>query len=308
MVDGNGAASLFTGPGASALAAAALWALASVIYQRLGTEVGPLALNALKCVFAFGLMGATLFVLGGDVSLGRLEPRHWGWFAMSALLGLAIGDWAYFSALVRLGPARALIVGLLAPVVGAGLGRMVLGEPVTGAMALGMVTTIAGVAWVVAERDRVALPPRSGMAFALVAAACQGSSQVCSKLGAYAAPGAPISPLEVGIARLGVAAVVLLLALGTRRRLAELVRVATPVRRLARFALACVFGTYLGIWLSMDAVVRAASVGVASTLLATSPLFAMAWVVVLRGERPTARAVGGTLVAIAGVGILLARW
>lgn len=308
MVDADGAASLFTGPGASALEAAALWALASVIYQRLGTEVGPLALNALKCVFAFGMMGATLVVLGGDVSLGRLEPRHWGWFATSALLGLAIGDWAYFSALVRLGPARALIVGLLAPVVGAGLGRVALGEPLHAAMALGMLTTIGGVAWVVGERDHVARPSRLGMVFALVAAVCQGASQVCSKLGAYAAPGAPISPLEVGIARLGIAAVVLLLALGMRRRLAELVRVATPVRRLARFSLACVCGTYLGIWLSMDAVVRASSVGVASTLLATSPLFAMGWVLVLRGDRPTARAVVGTLVAIAGVGILLAKW
>jgi drug/metabolite transporter (DMT)-like permease len=63
-------------------------------------------------------------------------------------------------------------------------------------------------------------------------------------------------------------------------------------------------GPFLGIWLSLVAV-QNTEVGVASTLMAVSPIFLLPIGRIVFGERIGVRSVAGTLAAIAGVGMLL---
>jgi drug/metabolite transporter (DMT)-like permease len=63
-------------------------------------------------------------------------------------------------------------------------------------------------------------------------------------------------------------------------------------------------GTYVGMWLSQVAIGRASSTAVAATLLATSPIFALPIGRWLEAERITARALGGTVLAVAGLAAL----
>ena len=82
-----------------------------------------------------------------------------------------------------------------------------------------------------------------------------------------------------------------------------------PVRpkRMATWttlALAILLGTVMGIWLQQTAFKLSTNVGVASTLLSTSPLFILP-IAALSGERVTLRAAVGAAVGVLGIAALL---
>jgi drug/metabolite transporter (DMT)-like permease len=67
--------------------------------------------------------------------------------------------------------------------------------------------------------------------------------------------------------------------------------------------LAAFLGTYCGLGLQQTAL-KLAPAGIAQTLLSTSPLFALPLAMVL-GEKVSARAVSGALLAVVGVALLV---
>ena len=74
---------------------------------------------------------------------------------------------------------------------------------------------------------------------------------------------------------------------------------------LPRLAVASLLGTVCGLWLSQLAVAKARSTGIASTLLATSPLFALPLAHVAKAERLNLRSAFGSVLAVVGVALLL---
>jgi drug/metabolite transporter (DMT)-like permease len=67
-----------------------------------------------------------------------------------------------------------------------------------------------------------------------------------------------------------------------------------------------VSGPFVGVWLSLIAA-RYTDVGVAATLMATTPVLIIPLVMFTEGYRPSLRAVLGAVVAIAGVALLFSR-
>jgi drug/metabolite transporter (DMT)-like permease len=67
-----------------------------------------------------------------------------------------------------------------------------------------------------------------------------------------------------------------------------------------------VMGPFLGVWMSLFALSHA-NTAVASTILATSPVFVIPLVRVAYGERASWRAWAGAVVAIGGVALLTLR-
>ncbi len=63
-------------------------------------------------------------------------------------------------------------------------------------------------------------------------------------------------------------------------------------------------GPFLGVWLSMIAI-QSSRVGIASTLMAMTPVLSLPLVRIVFGERVTPRAVVGTSVAMAGVAAMI---
>ncbi len=64
-----------------------------------------------------------------------------------------------------------------------------------------------------------------------------------------------------------------------------------------------VAGPFLGVWLSMVAV-QNARVGIASTLMAMTPIMLLPLVRLIYREQVSVRAAAGTLLAVAGVAIM----
>lgn len=291
----------------AALSAAAFWAFASLIFAQLGKDVGAIALNVLKCVIALVLMLITLAILDGRVWPVDLSTADAIYLAISGFIGLTVGDTAYFYALVRLGPRRALLFTSLVPPTTALLAIPTLGEPFTLAMILGMGLTMGGVVWVILERTdeaegegdgKLDKKELAGIAFALVAVACQAGGNVLTKLG-----GESTSALEISIVRLAAGVLGLALVLLVTRNLKDLVKPFETRASTVKIVVATLAGTYLGIWL-LNAGLKYTYVGIASTLSSTSPIWILPLAYFVLGEKLSMRAILGACIAVAGVAIL----
>ncbi len=290
----------------AALAAALAWAFASVLWARLGRETDEVTLNFLKCTLAAAALSLTLLILDGvgwPVGVSRSDLL---WLAASGVAGLTLGDSAYFAALTRIGPRRALLVWALAPGLSALLAWPVLGEPIHARMVLGMVLTLGGVVWVIVERtpddDGKASSSLSrrelmGVGFAVIALLGQASSNVLQKFA-----GQDAGALGLSVVRLSVGALGLGIWLGAMGRLAAAVTPMKEPAKAGRIVLATATGTYIGIWLSAYGLLHA-EVGVASTLNATSPIFVLPIAATMAGDRISRRAIAGAVIAVAGVAI-----
>lgn len=297
----------------AALGASVVWALASLIFAKLGKQrLSPLAMNLLKCSMALGLMCLTLLLMQGRAWPAQASATQVMFLAISGLIGLALGDTCYFNALSRIGARRTLLLSTMGPPTTAILAWPLLGEPLTLGMGLGMGLTILGVVWVIRERssspgrDEDALDAQTlklGLGFALISVVCQAAGNVLTKLGAE---GAPMTGLELGMVRLGAGICGLIVVVTLRRRLSEVLAPLRSARQFGALAVATVLGTYLGIWLLMTGLSLASKVGVAATLSSLSPIFVMIFSALFLKERLSARTIFGTLIAVLGVALLFA--
>jgi drug/metabolite transporter (DMT)-like permease len=286
----------------ASLGAALVWAIASIIFAGLGKSIRPTALNLLKCVPALGLMGLTLLVIGPTgAAVSRLEMTY---LVISGVIGLTIGDTAYFAALMRLGARKSLLFMALIPFVTALMGALVLDEPVTVMTFAAMILTVGGVAWVVLDRTTASKDKESlgaGIAFVLVAVLCQAGGSILTKLGV-----GDLSSLEVSIIRLGSGSLGLLVAVSLRAQWSDVWLPFTDRRMLLRLSVALFLGTYIGVWL-MNTGLKFTYAGIAATLTATSPIWVLPMAHYFSGDRMTTRSVVGALIAVAGIALLFIR-
>jgi drug/metabolite transporter (DMT)-like permease len=288
----------------AALTSSFLWAIASLLFASLGRRVHPVTLNLLKCLLGGSLALLSLLLLEGAL-WPSLPASATLLLAASALVGLTLGDTAYFLALVRLGPRRSLLVTALSPPITAALGAVFLSESLTLLQITGMLVTIGGVTWVIRERAPGGGPrPGSelaGLLFGVLAALCQSVGAILTKHADTIAP--ELTPLSASSVRLTFGCLGLFAVALATGRLREVV---VPFRvrfDAVQLVAATLLGTYLGVWL-MNAGLLWTWVGVASTLNSTSPLFVLPLAAFVLHERLSARAIAGAVVSVVGISLL----
>jgi drug/metabolite transporter (DMT)-like permease len=286
----------------AALSAAFLWALASVLFGRIGQFLSPLKMNLLKNVIAIAM---TIAVLSADAGLFLgLDFYAATLLLLSGAIGIGLGDSAYFGALKHVGPRRALLVMVLSPPITGILAQLFLAETLSYGAWLGVLITIAGVSWVITERvpdsGQAVGHKNLGVALALLAAAGQATGAVLSHA---AFIHLNMSPMRSALIRLiGGTLTVLLVMPVLKGSEGQGYQNLNSFRRWAMIVLTVFIGTFLGIWLQQVSLKYSAA-GVAQTLFATSPLFVIP-IVALMGERVSLRALMGALIATVGVGFL----
>jgi len=276
------------------------------VWGRLGAEVAPATLNLVKTGLAFLMLAVVLAVLEGAPWPTVVDTGDLALLAGSGLVGLTVGDTAWFGALTRIGVRRSMLVASLVPVLTALGAWPLLDERPTAAMVIGIALTLAGVSMVVLHRPADDAGRRrllSGVALAWTYVVCQSAGNLMVRLG-----GEGQSALAISVVRLGAGAAGLLL-LGPLALPGGPLKALQPLltrRRVAIVVGATFLGTCLGIWLYVLALTRTFA-GVAATLAATGPLFAIVTARIIDREPVTLRAVAGAVVAVGGVAALLLR-
>lgn len=303
----------------AALTAALLWAVSSVIYSRLGLKIPPLQLNLYKGIIAIAFILLTLSIQGAAFT--NLSFSTIALLSLSGIIGIGLGDTAYFAALNSLGARRTLLLETASPPMGALLALIFIGEQLSPSVWCGILLTIIGIAWVISERNSVDAisVSRQGIIWGILAAIAQATGAVISR---FALLQSDISPLESTLIRLvgGTIIVICLLFLPvakqtevkwqlSRRSLGiiarQFVAEVPSVVETVEVAIAAFGSTYLGIWLQQTSL-KFAPTGIAQTFLATSPLFILP-IVALQGEKISRRAILGVVVSLGGIAIMFIR-
>ena len=289
----------------AALTTAVCWAFASLMFSAASRRAGAFAVNQVRITGALIILSAIVTMTRGVHWAPGADIENILTLAASGLVGLALGDWAYFSALVHIGPRLTTVMMTLAPPFTAILAAVFLGETLTWMGALGMAVTLTGVVWVVLERQSTLIPRGHrirGVALGALGSLGQALGLVLSKAGM----GSEVDPLPATAIRMAAGAFgVWSMALFVRGhgRIGGLLR-DTVARRAT--AGATLVGPVLGVWMSLVAV-RLTDTGITATLMATTPVFIIPQVILITGERVSSRSVWGALVSVAGVAILLLR-
>lgn len=287
----------------AAVSAAFLWAVASVIYSTFGRQVPALALNLGKGVIAILLLVITILAQG--LMAPQLAARDSLLLLLSGAIGIGFGDTVYLEALRYLGARQTLLLGTLAPPMAACLALWFLNERLSTLAWLSIAITIMGIVWVISERTTAQNSAGyrwQGLLYALLASLAQAIGAILSRA---ALDNTAMSPQWGALLRL-LAGVVVVLGWGLlRHQIQAWWQAINTTDLLIRLFAAAFLGTYLGIWLQQLSL-KYTVTGISQTLNATSPLFVLP-ITVLLGERISSRAWLGAVVAVIGVGLLLAQ-
>lgn len=296
----------------AATVAAFFWSISVVLYRRVGRVMPPTKLNMSKGFFAVALLGVVLLV--DFFWLGHkqwsLPPMMLGLMALSGVIGIGLGDTLFFAGLNRMGARRMLLLFTINPAITVLVAWAFLNEPLSWEQLLGIAVTCGGVAWVIAERNTKKADGHVdtlGILFGLGAATCQATGILLSR---YVFEQGEMTEASSAWVRLGAASVVLVFFLPLDKLLADPggedhhhPNHPSKIQTRIMFFAALLLGTVGGIWLMQIAIKQSDRIGIASTLLSTSPLFILP-IVAMLGEHISKRAVLGAIVSIAGIAML----
>jgi drug/metabolite transporter (DMT)-like permease len=129
-----------------AIGAALTWAAYSVMMRPLFGRYSAMRLSTLMIIVGAVLMAPISIVQLGQQDFGSLGALRWGSLAYSTVFPLIVTNVLYFTALPRVGAARATLFMYLQPFLGALFAAILLGEQIGAVQIAGGAVIIGGVA------------------------------------------------------------------------------------------------------------------------------------------------------------------
>ena len=296
-----------------ALGVAVLWTATALFADIASHRIGALPLNLIRMALSLVLLSVMLWVVTGAPYPRYADAGTWFWMVLSGLVGYVFGDYCLFNAYLVFGSRFGQLFMTLAPPMAGITGWLMLGESLSWHSWLAMAVTLGGIAFSILVRSGHSFQlklPLKGVLLGVGAGVGQGVGLVLSKIGLehYAAAVPADAPRQITAlmpfagtyirAIAGFLGFFVILAL--RRELGQ-VRVALKDRPGMRFAfLTTFFGPFLGVSLSLMAV-QYAPAGIASTLMALTPVLIILPYALINHQRVSAKEVVGTLITMAGV-------
>jgi drug/metabolite transporter (DMT)-like permease len=280
-----------------ALASAATWSVAVILFKRSGETMPPFPLNLFKNTFTLVLMVPTLVLVEGW-ALPDLPNGDLGLLLVSGVIGVAVADTLYFQALNAMGAGRTGIVSSLYSPSVIILSFLFLGERLNLPQWLGFGLVLLGVVLVSYRQQLREISPqdlRRGVALAALAVVLMAIGVVMIKRILEQQPLLWVVQMRlVG----GVGGMLLVMML--RRRTALVWSQLRAPHNWPQIVIASLFGTYLALMLWL-AGYKYTLASIASVLNETASIFIvlMAWL--LLREPLTKKIVAGATLTFTGV-------
>jgi drug/metabolite transporter (DMT)-like permease len=298
----------------AALGTALFWTVSALSFEYAAKRVGTLSLNLLRLVVGFLLLVLFSLLTRGILLPTDATPQAWLWLSLSGLAGFVLGDLLLFRAFIEIGARLSMLIYSSVPPMVAILGWITLGESPTALGILGMAITVGGIALVVlkgtpgggatplAHLAGCGLRARPsflrGVLLAVGGSLGQAVGLVLSKVGAPTYNAFSATQIRVIAGMAGFLAIIA--ALG---RMPNLLRATRDGRAMGVLSIGAFFGPFLGVSLGLIAV-QNTTAGIASTIMATTPVLIIVPSVLVRHEKVSPREIVGALVAVAGVALL----
>lgn len=286
------------------------WTATALLSEFGSKRLGNLTLNVLRMALAL-LFSLVLFwvVLGTPIpAIGSLEA--YGWMFLSGLVGYVIGDFCLFQCYIIIGSRFGQLFMTLAPLAAALMAWLTLGQQMSWMSVLAMLVTLVGIGISVlgrGEHHRLSLKlPLNGVLFAIGAAVCQGVGLVLSKIGMdhYATGAIPewLIPFSANFIRCIAGIIGFSLLLYFREGFKPLREALHDRKGMTVATATTIFGPFVGVGFSLMAV-QYTGAGIASTLMALTPIIIILPSYWLFHEKITWKAVLGALISVVGVSL-----
>jgi len=293
------------------------WTITAICFEYAGKRVGTLSLNIIRLALAILMLGFTLLFFTGSFFPVNAGREAWFWLAVSGFIGYVLGDYCLFSSYILIGSRFGQLFMTLAPPSAAIAGYFILGETLPVNAWLGMFVTMSGIGLsIFGKRDsssrRLNLKlPVKGVLLGIGAGMGQGIGLVFSKLGmnyymqnvdiqdAVAVNLVPFASTQI---RAIVGVIGFLSVMFWTRQGKALLHSLTDRKAMASATGGTFFGPFIGVSLSLMAV-QYTEAGIASTLMALTPILILAPSYFFFKQKITLREIIGAIISVLGVSL-----
>ena len=287
------------------------WTATALLSEFGSKRLGNLTLNVLRMALALVFSLVLFLVVTGSPLPAGASSEACFWMLLSGLVGYVIGDFCLFQCYIIIGSRFGQLFMTLAPLAAALMAWVTLGQQMTVMSIVAMLVTLFGISVSVlgrGEKHKVSLKlPLNGVLFAIGAALCQGVGLVLSKIGMdhYETDAAMpdwLIPFSANFYRC-VAGIIGFAILHYFHDGMAPFREALHDRKGLSVAIATtIFGPFVGVGFSLMAVQYTAA-GIASTLMAMTPIIIILPSYWLFHEKITWKAVVGAFISVIGVSL-----
>ena len=287
------------------------WTATALLSEFGSKRLGNLTLNVLRMALALVFSLVLFLVVTGNPLPTGVSTVAAGWMLLSGLVGYVIGDFCLFQCYIIIGSRYGQLFMTLAPLSAALMAWVTLGQQMTAMSIIAMLVTLFGISISVlgrGEHHKVSLKlPLNGVLFAIGAAVCQGVGLVLSKIGmdhyeVSAAMPDWLVPFSANFYRCIAGIVGFSLLLYFRDGMAPLREAMHDRKGLTVATATTIFGPFVGVGFSLMAVQYTAA-GIASTLMAMTPIIILLPSYWLFHEKITWKAIIGAFISVVGVSL-----
>lgn len=281
----------------ASLLTAVCWMLSAIFFEKAGRRTGSLSVNIIRIFLGILFLGITTLFTRGMFFPMDATAYNWLWLGLSGIVGFFLGDLFLFKSYILIGSRTSQLVMSLAPMITAVIGWFFLQEILSLKSIAGIVVSVTGIMIAVAGKNLKLNIPLRGFLYALGGALGQAVGLILSKkgMGDYD----PIAATQIRAIFGFVAFALLVTFVGRWRRVFMTLRDKTGMKAIT---IGTVFGPFIGVSLSLYAV-QHTETGIASALMALTPIFIIIPTAIMFKEKITARQVIGAIISIGGATI-----
>ena len=298
---------------AISLAVAVSWTVTALFAEVGSKRLGSLQMNVIRMILSLVMLGATLWWFTGSPYPLYADGKTWLWLSMSGFVGYLLGDYCLFNSYIWIGSRFGHLFMTLAPLTAALFGWFLLGETLAWNALLGMLVTLTGIGISVlnkGESQKLSLKlPLKGVLFGIGAGVGQGIGLVLSKVGMNFYEGAiPVGeelvtylvPFASTFIRAVTGAIGFICVMGFQRQFHTLATSMRDRKGMNAALWATITGPFIGVSLSLMAV-QYTEAGIASTLMALTPVLIIWPAHLFFGQQVTFKEVIGACISVIGV-------
>ena len=297
------------------LTVAVSWTITALFAEVGSKRLGSLQMNVIRMVLSLCLLGATLWWFTGSPVPLYADGKAWFWLSLSGFVGYLLGDYCLFNSYIWIGSRFGQLLMPLAPPTAAIAGFFMLGETLAGNAWVGMLVTLTGIGISVLNKgasNKFSLKlPLKGVLFGIGAGVGQGVGLVLSKVGMshfeVSIPAgdemvADLMPFASTFIRAVTGAIGFLCVMGLQRKFHTLATSVRDRKGMNAAVWATITGPFIGVSLALMAG-QYTEAGIASTLMALTPVFIIWPAHFFFGQKVTFNEVVGACISVVGVSL-----
>lgn len=298
------------------LAVAVSWTVTALFAEVASKRIGSLQFNVVRMFLSIVMLGLTLWCFTGSPVPLYANSDAWLWLSLSGFVGYLLGDYCLFNSYILIGSRFGQLFMTLAPIAAAFSAWAILGERMSLQAVVGMLVTISGIGLSVLNKGggkhRLSLKlPLKGVLFGIGAGIGQGVGLVLSKVGmnhyVQSIPAgedmvADLMPFASTMIRAITGFVGFFLVMIFQKKHSTMSVVLRNRKGMNAALWATFAGPFIGVSLSLMAV-QYTEAGIASTLMALTPIFILWPSSFFFGQKVTTKEIAGAVISVVGVSL-----